>query len=251
MSAVTCEASSRVAARTRAEGRGSSIVVRSRIGTAKASVLPEPVGDLARTWSPASASGRTSSWIRNGLWIERAASASTTGRDAPSSGKDWCDMLFDSLRVRDLPTSKHPKEEREAHLTGRRDCLPVQQTVAAAVSSGRSRSAARRRSGLSSCSLIPTGEIGRDPGSVKRQHGQLGRRTAHEAVEEQEVFRLGWSKRRIGVLAGETAKRQARADLERCPRSRRKRADGADFAGADEKGPPPARLDRRSDQAEL
>src|SRR5437762_904874 len=28
-------------------------------------------------------------------------------------------MLFDSLRVRDLPTSKHPKEEREAHLTGR------------------------------------------------------------------------------------------------------------------------------------
>ena len=28
-------------------------------------------------------------------------------------------------RVRDLPTSKHPKEEREAHLTGRPDCRPV------------------------------------------------------------------------------------------------------------------------------
>src|SRR6266576_3979480 len=41
---------------------------------------------------PASASGRTSSWIRNGWWIERAASASTTGRDAPSSRKDCCDM---------------------------------------------------------------------------------------------------------------------------------------------------------------
>src|SRR5256886_7762967 len=146
MSAVTCEASSRVGTSTSAEGRGSSVVVRSTIGTAKASVLPEPVGDLARTSSPARASGRTSSWIRNGLWIERAASASTTGRDAPSSRKDCCDMLFDSLRVRDLPTSKHPKEEREAHLTGWRDCLPVQQTVAAAVSSDRSRSA-RRRSG--------------------------------------------------------------------------------------------------------
>jgi hypothetical protein len=63
--------------------------------------------------------------------------------------------------------------------------------------------------------------MGGDPVSVKRQHGQLGRRTAHEAVEEQEVFRLGWSKRRIGVLTGETAKRETRADLERCPRSRR------------------------------
>src|SRR6478752_4274642 len=144
-------------------------------------------------------------------------------------------MLFDSLRVRDLPTSKHPKEEREAHLTGRRHCLPVQQTVAAA----------------SGCPLIPTGEMGRDPVGVKRQHRQLGRRTAHEAVEEQEVFGLSWSERRIGALAGETAKRQARADLERCSRSRRERADGADFAGANEERSPPARLERRSDQAEL
>src|SRR5438876_8666580 len=92
MSSVTCEASSRVGTRTSADGRGSSVVVRSTIGTANASVLPEPVGDLARTSRPASASGRTSSWIRNGWWIERAASASTTGRDAPSSRKDCCDM---------------------------------------------------------------------------------------------------------------------------------------------------------------
>src|SRR6266704_2821266 len=92
MSSVACEASSRVGTRTSADGRGSSVVVRSTIGTANASVLPEPVGDLARTSRPASASGRTSSWIRNGWWIERAASASTTGRDAPSSRKDCCDM---------------------------------------------------------------------------------------------------------------------------------------------------------------
>src|SRR5256885_4491715 len=92
MSSVTCEASLRVGTRTSGDGRGSSVVVRSTIGTANASVLPEPVGDLARTARPASASGRTSSWIRNGWWIERAASASTTGRDAPSSRKDCCDM---------------------------------------------------------------------------------------------------------------------------------------------------------------
>src|SRR5689334_5818130 len=92
MSSVTCEASSRVGTRTSAEGRGSLVVVRSTIGTANASVLPEPVGDLASTSRPARASGRTSSWIRKGLWIERAASASTTGRDTPSSRKDCWDM---------------------------------------------------------------------------------------------------------------------------------------------------------------
>src|SRR5881275_2724312 len=91
-SSVTCEASSRVGTSTSAEGRGSFFVVRSTIGTANASVLPDPVGDLASTSSPASASGRTSSWIRKGLWIERAASASTTGRDTPSSRKDCWDI---------------------------------------------------------------------------------------------------------------------------------------------------------------
>src|SRR4051794_40677410 len=100
-----------------AEGRRSFGIARSTIGTAKASVLPEPVGDLASTSSPASASGRTNSWIRKGYVIDRAASASTTGVDTPSSRKEPCDILFDSLWVRDLLTSKHPKEEREAHLT--------------------------------------------------------------------------------------------------------------------------------------
>src|SRR5688572_32537129 len=62
--------------------------------------------------------------------MERAASASTKGEDTPSSRNVGCNKLFDSLRVRDLPTSKHPKEEREAHLTGRRDCLARGRNVA-------------------------------------------------------------------------------------------------------------------------
>ena len=119
---VTWAASSRVGTSTSAEGRPSAGVVRSTIGSAKARVLPEPVGERTRTSSPSSASGRTSSWMLKRLMDRAAASAATTGADTPSSRKDWFDMKFDSLRVRDLPTSKHPKEEREAHLTGRRDC---------------------------------------------------------------------------------------------------------------------------------
>ena len=51
-SAVTCAASSRVGTSTSAEGRGSPGAVRSTIGRAKASVLPEPVGERTRTSSP-------------------------------------------------------------------------------------------------------------------------------------------------------------------------------------------------------
>ena len=91
-SSVTWAASSRVGTSTSADGRASAGVVRSTIGSANASVLPEPVGDRTSTSSPSSASGRTSSWMRKGWWIERAASASTTGADTPSSRKDWFDM---------------------------------------------------------------------------------------------------------------------------------------------------------------
>src|SRR5439155_26595789 len=72
-------------------------MVRSTIGTAKARVLPDPVGDLASTSSPASASGRTSAWIGNGSWMERVASTPAMSEDTPSSRKDWCCMLFDSF----------------------------------------------------------------------------------------------------------------------------------------------------------
>ena len=40
--------------------------MRSTIGTPKASVLPEPVGDLASTSRPASTSAMTSSWMGKG-----------------------------------------------------------------------------------------------------------------------------------------------------------------------------------------
>src|SRR6266571_5333772 len=80
-----------------ADGRASAVAVRSTIGTANASVLPDPVGDLASTSSPARASGRTSAWIRNGSWMERAASASTIGGDTQSSRNDCCISLFDSF----------------------------------------------------------------------------------------------------------------------------------------------------------
>ena len=46
-------ASSRVGASTSAAGRGPSAAMRSASGIAKASVLPEPVGDFASTSRPA------------------------------------------------------------------------------------------------------------------------------------------------------------------------------------------------------
>src|SRR5205807_5056409 len=104
-----------------ADGRGSLVIVRSTIGTAKASILPEPVGDLTSTSSPASASGRASSWIRNGLWMERAASASTTGRDTPSSRKDCCDIyvrLLTDSRFADLETPEGGTRSASHRATG-------------------------------------------------------------------------------------------------------------------------------------
>src|SRR4029453_7788084 len=68
--------------------------------------------------------------MRNGAWMARAASASTTGEDTPSSRNEWCICGSTSFRVRDLPTSIRPKEEREAHLTGRHDCLARPSTLA-------------------------------------------------------------------------------------------------------------------------
>src|SRR4029453_11030932 len=67
-SSVTWPASSRVGTRTSVEGRASSGEVRSTIGTAKASVLPDPVGALARMSSPPRASGGAGAWLGNGVW---------------------------------------------------------------------------------------------------------------------------------------------------------------------------------------
>src|SRR5207248_2099410 len=93
--------------------------VRSTSGIPNASVLPEPVGDFARTSRPASASGRTMVWIRKGSVKPRAASASWTCALTPSAPND-SDMWFYSLGFGfEIADSMHPKEEREANPTGR------------------------------------------------------------------------------------------------------------------------------------
>jgi hypothetical protein len=66
--------------------------IRSIIGIANASVLPEPVGDLASTSRPASTSPTTSRWIANGSVMPRSASAPATGRDTPRSAKVELDI---------------------------------------------------------------------------------------------------------------------------------------------------------------
>ena len=83
-SSATWAASSRVGTRTSAQGRASAAFRRSTIGIAKASVLPEPVGDLTSTSRPSSASGMTSVWMAKGDSTPRRESASTTASATPS-----------------------------------------------------------------------------------------------------------------------------------------------------------------------
>jgi hypothetical protein len=95
-SSVICVASSRVGARMSADGRRSVASTRSTMGTPKASVLPDPVGDRARTSRPASTSATTSCWMAKGVSMPRAASALTTARDTPRSAKD---CVFKTVRL--------------------------------------------------------------------------------------------------------------------------------------------------------
>src|SRR4051812_36084859 len=55
------------------------------MGRTKASVLPDPVGDSARTSRPASASGMTSDWTAKGLVMPRRARAPVAADDTPRS----------------------------------------------------------------------------------------------------------------------------------------------------------------------
>ena len=81
--------------------------MRSIIGIPNASVLPEPVGDAARTSMPARASGKTSAWMANGDRMPSRASDSTTGALTPSAVNDWIkDGSFRVKRVRDARDSK-------------------------------------------------------------------------------------------------------------------------------------------------
>src|SRR2546430_6343955 len=93
-SPTTWEASSRVGTRTSACGRPDAPGAnRSTMGMAKASVLPEPVRDSARTSCPASASPMTRAWIGKGVEMPRPARDVATDADTPRSGKDWVGML--------------------------------------------------------------------------------------------------------------------------------------------------------------
>src|SRR4051812_12128412 len=86
-SSATCCASSRVGTRTSAAGAASSDRSRSTIGSANASVLPEPVCERARTSLPAVASSMTRAWIGKGAAIPRAARALMAASDTPRSAK--------------------------------------------------------------------------------------------------------------------------------------------------------------------
>src|SRR5918995_1060856 len=65
--------------------RGVIESIRSASGTPKASVLPEPVGDLTRTSWPSRTSGTTMDWTANGVSNPRLARAPATGADTPRS----------------------------------------------------------------------------------------------------------------------------------------------------------------------
>jgi len=65
-----------------------------------------------------------------------------------------------------------------------------------------------------------------DPPDIEWQDGQLGRRAANEAVDEQEVLRLLGSQRVAGTFAGGTARREPGFDLDPRPGLRRQRANG-------------------------
>src|SRR5204862_4045231 len=70
--------------------------------------------------TPASASGRTSAWMRKGWWKPRDSSTETTASDAPSSRKDCCDIgSFDSFLDSVETRVTRIQEEREAHLRSR------------------------------------------------------------------------------------------------------------------------------------
>ena len=81
--------------------------MRSISGIPNASVLPEPVGEAARTSTPARASGKTSAWMANGDRTPRRESASTTGALTPSAVNDVViEWFLPVKRARDARDSK-------------------------------------------------------------------------------------------------------------------------------------------------
>ena len=109
---------------------------RSTIGIAKASVLPEPVGDFASTSRPASASGRTSAWIRKGAWMSRSRKSLRDAR-GHAQLEERLHIGFRLLRYRSRLACLdrlHPCREnrRRTNLTGRHSAVRAH-TVAVAL----------------------------------------------------------------------------------------------------------------------
>src|SRR4051794_36778122 len=130
-------ASSRVGARMSALGRGPPGLTRSTIGTANASVLPDPVGDLARTSRPARTSEMTSRWMANGTVMPRSARAPHTARDTPRSAKDCWDKVLllaatgpRTIREATATSESHVKRARESCLAA--DTVSDRETSVAA-----------------------------------------------------------------------------------------------------------------------
>ena len=95
---------------------GVTASMRSTIGIAKAIVLPLPVGDLASTSRPASASGRTSSWMGKGSEMPRCAAQRRRARTRPGRGRTSYSMFnsWPSMRpVRGLRNRRAPRTDQE------------------------------------------------------------------------------------------------------------------------------------------
>src|SRR4051794_15804676 len=104
------------------------------MGRTNASVLPEPVGDSARTSRPASASGMTSDWTANGLVMPRRARAPAAADDTPrpaNVGDDiWVLLLL--CGAGDSTDPDHAGAHSKAQ-TSRAAAPPIQITLAAGV----------------------------------------------------------------------------------------------------------------------
>ena len=146
-SSVTCCASSRVGTSTSALGRRRAASTRSTIGSANASVLPEPVGDFARTSSPASASGRTSVWMRKGS-VDGAGCERVDHRLRHAKPRErllrQVVLLLRSVRDSPSPNARRRNEKLISRPTGA-DLL--RRTVAAAAERPAVQSRRQRREG--------------------------------------------------------------------------------------------------------
>src|SRR3954464_11743650 len=116
-SSTTCEASSRVGTRTSAAGWPGAPAVRPTSGKAKASVLPEPGGEPARTSTPARASGKTRVCTANGAVMPRRDSAWTIGALTPSAANDSFNVhsLRAGVETKRLETPEKEDREAESH----------------------------------------------------------------------------------------------------------------------------------------